>query len=201
MKKLRMPPSIPPQRGAALLIALLMLLVVMMLGVSAAQLTLMNEKSSRNDRDRQIAFQAAEAALRDAERDLAGGRIHTDAFPDRAGACHAAGASAGLCLPAAGTPQWRLIDFLAPAPSLAYGQFTGYAFPHGGASLPARPPRYLVELLRLQKPNAEAALRYRITAIGFGMRTATQVVLQTVHDGDATPPRRLSWREIGNWQD
>jgi len=63
------------QQGASLLIVLLMLVVVMLFGVSAAQLTLMNEKSSRNDRDRHIAFQAAEAGLRDAERDIAVGQL------------------------------------------------------------------------------------------------------------------------------
>ena len=59
--------------GAALLIALVLLLAVLIVGVSAARTALDTEKSARNMRDRLIAFQAAEAALADAERlELAG---------------------------------------------------------------------------------------------------------------------------------
>ena len=58
------------QYGATLLVTLLMLVVVLLLGIAAAQIALQGEKSSRNDRDRQIAFQAAEAALLDAEMDI-----------------------------------------------------------------------------------------------------------------------------------
>jgi type IV pilus assembly protein PilX len=185
------------QRGASLLIVLLMLVVVMLFGVSAAQLTLMNEKSSRNDRDRHIAFQAAEAGLRDAERDIAGGRVTAEIFPDQAGACHDIGAHSGLCLATANAAPWRLIDFSAPSPSVHYGQFTGVSFPHGVASLPVQAPRYLIELLSLVAADRQVVMRYRVTAVGFGPRQSTQVMLQTVLD--ATPPSpRLSWREVNN---
>jgi type IV pilus assembly protein PilX len=59
--------TIRPQRGAALIIALLMLIVLLMLGIGAMHIGLQSEKMSRNLRDRQIAWQAAEAALLDAE--------------------------------------------------------------------------------------------------------------------------------------
>lgn len=185
------------QRGASLLIVLLMLVVVMLFGVSSAQLTLMNEKSSRNDRDRHIAFQAAEAGLRDAERDIAGGRVTLEAFPDQAGACHGIGAYGGLCLATASIAPWRLTDFSAPAPSVSYGRFTGLSFPHGAASLPAQPPRYLIELIRLATADQQVVTRYRVTAVGFGPRQSTQVMLQTVLDTNS-PSTRLSWREINN---
>lgn len=192
-------PRALPQRGAALLIALLMLTATMLLGVSAAQLSLMNEKSSRNDRDRHIAFQAAESALRDAARDLAGSRVRVDAFPTEPGNCHANGVAAGLCLSAVGTPAWP--SGLASA-ALAYGRFSGYTFPHDAALLPAAPPRYVIELLRLTGPGTSpvTALRYRVTALGFGVHAHTRVILQTVHDADVIPPRQLSWREISHWQ-
>jgi len=186
------------QQGASLLIVLLMLVVVMLFGVSAAQLTLMNEKSSRNDRDRHIAFQAAEAGLRDAERDIAGGRITPEVFPDHAGVCHESGAHGGLCLAAANVAPWRLTDFSAPAPSVSYGQFTGLSFPHGAASLPAQPPRYLIELLRLTAADRQVVLRYRVTAVGFGPSATTQVMLQTVLNAASPPSPRMSWREINN---
>jgi len=185
------------QHGASLLIVLLMLVVVMLFGVSAAQLTLMNEKSSRNDRDRHIAFQAAEAGLRDAERDIAGGRVTPAAFPDHPGACQESGAQGGLCLATASAAPWRLTNFSAPAPSISYGQFTGLSFPHGAVSLPAQPPRYLIELLRLTTADRQVVSRYRVTAVGFGPSATTHVMLQTVLDA-ASPSPRMNWREINN---
>jgi len=55
------------QGGIALVFVLLMLAVAMGLALITARMTLMGDKASRNDRDRQIAFQAAELALNDAE--------------------------------------------------------------------------------------------------------------------------------------
>ncbi|WP_050477965.1 pilus assembly PilX family protein [Herbaspirillum rhizosphaerae] len=197
------------QSGASLLIALVMLVVVMLLGVTAARMSLTNEKSSRSDRDRQIAFEAAEAALRDAELDASGPRGRIDAFPELRGACHESGASTGLCR-AGATPLWSAFSMLAPTPWVEYGRYSGQHFPYGAASLASRPPRYLVELIAVGKPGSAAApvlQRLRITAVGFGTRESTQVVLQSIYAIDTDPERaskrpvRLSWRELGNWQE
>lgn len=56
------------ERGAALLVALIMLLLITILGVSAMQTTTLEEKMAGNLRDRHVAFQAAEAALRAGEQ-------------------------------------------------------------------------------------------------------------------------------------
>lgn len=58
------------QQGAALIIALVILLLMTLIGVTAMQTTVLQERMAGNLRDRNIAFQAAEAALRDAERFL-----------------------------------------------------------------------------------------------------------------------------------
>lgn len=55
------------QQGAALVISLLMLLILTLLGVSGMQGTVLQERMASNTRDRSIAFQAAESAMRDAE--------------------------------------------------------------------------------------------------------------------------------------
>lgn len=60
------------QHGAVLIIALLLLLVMTLLGVSAMQTTTLEEKMAGNMRDRSVAFQAAETALRDAESFIEG---------------------------------------------------------------------------------------------------------------------------------
>ena len=60
-----MTPSItrPRQRGATLIILLVMLVVITLLTVSTVRTTTMGEKMAGNARDRNKAFQAAEAAV------------------------------------------------------------------------------------------------------------------------------------------
>ena len=58
------------QHGIALIFVLLMLAIAMGIVIAVAHTTLSGSKASRNDRDRQIAFQSAEQALNDAELDL-----------------------------------------------------------------------------------------------------------------------------------
>ncbi|MFC1748856.1 PilX N-terminal domain-containing pilus assembly protein [Pseudomonadota bacterium] len=55
------------QGGAVLVTSLLFLVVLTLLGVSSMQSNVMEERMSGNLRDRNIAFQAAEAGLHDAE--------------------------------------------------------------------------------------------------------------------------------------
>lgn len=189
------------ERGAALIVTLLMLIAVLMLGMSAAQIALQAEKASRNERERQIAFQAAEAALMDAEMDIENAAGTTSRSPvfarDRAdGFTPGCGAGygnvyLGLCSRAEDgvPPIWQTIDFLdqsAQARSVPYGRFTGQSFQTGKGVLPGRPPRYIIELMTYNMPGAGAGMEdityfYRITAIGFGARDATQVVLQTFY--------------------
>lgn len=191
--------------GMALIVALLMLVVIMLLGTSAGQLALLNEKASRNDRDRQVAFQAAEAALLDAEMDIEHSpdamksRSHLFSknsalgFPaageERCGAGYH-NIHLGLCrhMPEGAVPVWQTVDFLnaseATVDSVPYGRFTGQSLQTGVGSLPARLSRYMIELMvynRQAESADQATYFYRITAIGFGARDTTQVVLQTFY--------------------
>lgn len=191
------------QQGISLVASLLMLIAVLLLGLSAAQIALQGEKASRNDRDRQIAFQAAEAALMDAELDIEhspdAARSRSAIFSPRKAdgftdGCGSGGTNTflGLCSRAAeGLPAvWQTVDFLDADPSSArsvpYGKFTGQIFQTGEGSLPGKLPRYIIELMVYNKPGEAADLSgrsyfYRITALGFGMRDTTQVVLQTFY--------------------
>jgi type IV pilus assembly protein PilW len=54
-------------RGAVLVVALILLLVLTLIGVTAARMQTAQEGMARNDDNHQLAFQAAEAALRDGE--------------------------------------------------------------------------------------------------------------------------------------
>lgn len=59
--------SVSRERGAALVIALLMLLVLTVLGIAAMNVTRLEERMAGNSRDINLAFQGAEAGLRDSE--------------------------------------------------------------------------------------------------------------------------------------
>jgi len=180
------------QRGATLVAALVLMTAAMLVGVSVFRAVFASIASASAERERSIAQEAAEAALRDAERDIAADAAGTDParaaqFTD-AGAggfvdsCGRAGSGRGLCL-ASAPPAWQVQDLLdADNPALVpYGHYTGASLATGKGLLPARPPAYLIE--KIAPPGAGEALGsfYRITAVGFGSRGTTRVVLQSVY--------------------
>ncbi|WP_257638136.1 PilX N-terminal domain-containing pilus assembly protein [Janthinobacterium sp. UMAB-56] len=193
------------RRGATLVYVLCLLVLILLLGISAAQMALQGEKAARGERDRQIAFQAAEEALVDAQNDIEGlpgapGRASLFAAGSAAGfadGCGDAGAL-GLCLPAApdAPALWLSMDLDgaeggSASRAVTYGQFTGAVMQTGQGFLPSRRPRYLIELLPFHPPGAQAmavvgglateSYVYRITAMGFGAQESTQVVLQSYY--------------------
>ena len=181
---------------------LLILLVVLMLGLSASRIAVQDEKAARNDRDRQLALQAAEAALIDAQLDIEGGAmapaLRAQLFAEPSVSEFAAGCNAGRDNPLLGVcaadeavsrPVWEHIDLTddsANAVTVPYGRFTGRLLQVGRGSLPARLPRYLIERLvdTASGTVADAGARqyvYRITAVGFGARDTGSVVLQAMY--------------------
>ena len=60
------------QSGISLIIVLMLLLVMTLLGLAVLRSTLLEERMSSNMYDRSLAFQAAEGALRDAEKVIQG---------------------------------------------------------------------------------------------------------------------------------
>ena len=176
------------QDGIALVVTLVMLVAVLMLAASAAGLALMGEKAARAGRDRQVALQAAEDALMDAERDIeeAGAdRAALLAGPAALGPGCGTGAGLGLCGPAGdgAPPAWQAVDLAAEGASVPLGHFTGAAMQTGEGALPMRRPRYIIERQPYRRAGEEAGgmprYYYRVTAIGFGNREGTQVVLQS----------------------
>jgi type IV pilus assembly protein PilX len=61
-------PSFRQQRGAVLIVSLLLLLVITVLALGASQSTRLEERIAGSQRNYDLAFQAAEAALRSGER-------------------------------------------------------------------------------------------------------------------------------------
>jgi type IV pilus assembly protein PilX len=72
------------QRGAVLIVSLLILLIMTMIGVSSLQSSATEEKMASNSRDRNVGFQSAEAALREAE-DFLEGLVTAGSFDDTGG--------------------------------------------------------------------------------------------------------------------
>ena len=167
------------QGGAALVTAMVLMLAVLVVGFASVRSALADAQSARHERDRQAALRAAEAALLDAERELAATPATSPRFAAVAGAgfvdgCGKAGTdSHGLCTRLA-PPSWQAIDLAGADPALVlYGTFSMRGL--GGV---AQQPRYLIELL----PFSPAYGRfYRITALGFGQRDSTRVVLQSLY--------------------
>ncbi|GAB3091921.1 pilus assembly PilX family protein [Lysobacter terrae] len=164
------------QRGATTLVMVLVLLVVVaLIGLASLRGTLMEEHMSANVRDRGLAFQAAEAALREGEL-LAATK---PALP-------AAGCVKGLCAkpnPAA-APVWEDDNVWDDAPETVVTL--------GGQT---EKPKFIVELLANNIPPRASCTtknvigeggcsgtesRYRVTALSRADGRA-EVMLQSIY--------------------
>jgi type IV pilus assembly protein PilX len=182
----RLPRPAPrAERGFVLVTAMLFLIVLTMLVFALMRTSILEEKMVGASRDWNIAFQAAEAALRGAEKELDDGKIMgKTGFVE---GC-STGSKAGLCLPneckksdeTDCTPVWIVLEQDAEQKkcwvkgncSGAGQKSAAYGTPLPGV---AAQPRYIIEALNL--PGVQ--LYYRITAVGFGATTATRVRLQS----------------------
>lgn len=191
------------QTGAALVTGLIFLVVLTMIGVTAARMSTLEERMSGNMRDRAIAMQAAELALRDAEHDImntdSGGNARNlsgkTSFSTDCGASTGSTADDGLCdrraaltLLSATTIRWpaftvngnntALLDTdMTAAPGVIYGTFTS-APPITIAGIAITPPRYVME--RFEKNIGGTTYYYRITARAQGVNANTVVWLQEI---------------------
>ena len=188
------------ERGVSLIIVMIVLTVVSLLGVAGIQISTLSERGARNDRDQQIAWQSAEAALLDAEFDMFETTVSTrsatfvngdtTAFID---GCATSGNSKGLCtLVSAGKPAWLTVDFNAvggAASTTGFGDFTGRTFNAGSQGIqPAKAPRYVIEPIRDRAGGSDSRnlstatpkYVYRVTAMGFGPRPDIQAAVQMI---------------------
>lgn len=200
------------ESGTALIVCLLMMVVILLLGTSAAQIALQEEKASRHDRDRLVAFVASEAALKDAELDMEKSQraalFMKEMKERKEGHCEAGSANPllGLCRPAQPDmfPVWHKIHRGSGGVSIPLGYFTGRSITVADSAIP---PRYLIEVLPDTSPLSEstdslARTSFRITAIGYGINDRTQVVLQSYFRKTADGQwNRVGWREILNWEE
>ena len=158
------------QKGSVLLVSLIMLLLLTLVAVAGMQGTILQERMTGNLRDRGLAFQAAEAALREAEDFLEGGPGAN--FNNANGLYEINNAS---------RPDWDTRNTNDGSGAIEYtGNFTGVA---------DQPKYYIEEIATLQPAGTETETGvalppvsyYRITAFGFGGSANTSVVLTSIY--------------------
>ncbi len=163
------------ERGVVLIAGLMILLILSLIGVTAMQATTLEERMANNFAQRSLAFQAAEAALRDAEAFLSGQSItslQALSFSD-------AGTN-GLYSPASpsSTPVWESVVWSDDAKTKVYSAT--------GLDDVAAQPRYIIERLlpnRCDPPVDEnlpkCQMVFRISARGVGANEISVVMLQS----------------------
>lgn len=167
------PTTIRRQRGAALAVVLILLLLMTLLGLASLRGTLLEERMGANLLDRGLAFQGAEAALRQGEALLAALPVPAAAFPG-------AGCAGGLCAaPIAGAlDRWTDPGFAG---------WVNAAAPAAGSA--AVQPQYFIESLgngpnrplcdELPDPDPQCiSPRFRISARSSAVDRA-QLILQS----------------------
>lgn len=174
------------QSGISLVVALVFLVALTLIGLAAMNNNVMQEKMAGNGKDSNLAFQAAEAGLRDAETDISVNINASSAFGQ---SC-----TNGLCTPPTtwatptSTSIWKLVNWGSPSDTRSYGQYTG------NPALPdvAAQPLYVIERLSsLPAPpgksvglgikGASNGTAYRVTVYATGARPQTHVVLQSIY--------------------
>lgn len=173
------------QHGAILVISLIILLLMTLIGVSAMRGTTLQEKMAGNLRDYNLAFQSAEAGLRDAE---------TYTFENSP--TFSSGCSNGFCTPAApnSKPNWQMKN----ANNISYWNDSTKLRPYGtdtnADDLPtvSKQPSTMIEeiLIPSLDPTVPPGTRYRITAQGYGAAATTE------SDGTLTSHARVMLQSI-----
>jgi type IV pilus assembly protein PilX len=184
----------PREQGVVLAIGLLILVIMTLIGVTAMTTTSLENKMAGNLKDWNLALQAAEAGLRDAETDVAiSGRVSgkTNAVDNCAALLSSPSDQDGQCLSpvTATTNLWQTIDWTesaSPVKYVKYGRFTaapGYTSTEGFAAL----PRYIIEPMDSNKPGEDnltfphKTKTFRITVVGYGGTTDANVMLQSTY--------------------
>ena len=182
--------SHPPgrQRGIVLATGLLLLVLVTLIVLAASRSGRLQAIMSSNTRDRDLAFQAAEAALLDAETRLPG--FHADNFQPGvalAGLIDRSTASTELKVAASTADYWVSPAYILSDGSAGYRWFDANGAVDGSKSIASsqavqgvdQQPRFVIEYLGIAAPSVDCTApkthyRYRITALAVGASSGTR---------------------------
>lgn len=138
------PTPMRAQRGVALAVVLVLLVVITLLALAAMRGTVLEQRMSASVTDRSLAFQAAEAALREGEAEAAENPRNKAGFP-----------AAGTC----GSDEWQgycgIPDPAVAADNARWGDDDWEANSREAATAVENvggQPRYMVELLQTGLP-------------------------------------------------
>ncbi|WP_415895316.1 PilX N-terminal domain-containing pilus assembly protein [Neptuniibacter sp. PT34_22] len=159
------------QTGATLIITMIFLLIMSIIGLAGMDVTGLEERMAGNMRDRNKAFQAAEAALLEGE-DYLETFVILPAFD---------GSDGHYALPGDGTKNWEEINWNA---SNAVRTYTGVGF-----SELENLPAYIVEDLAAAAASDSLEVGvpvdnkrfYRVTSRAVGQTGSSEVMLQIVY--------------------
>jgi type IV pilus assembly protein PilX len=179
--------SVPSsERGVVLFVALILLLILSLIGVTAARMQTTEERMARNEDNRQIGAQAAEAALRAAEAGLTSGVYAASQFSSNTNGLYELNPAAGSVIP---TLTWS-----APGAAITYSPTDPLNPMPALSSLPAaaQSPKYAIENLpavampgdsinqvQYASPVSPVTV-YRVTANGTGADNSTTTILQSI---------------------
>ena len=167
---MKMPVMRNRQSGVALAIALVLLLAITLVGLAGIRGTTLQEKMSSNMQDRDVAFQAAEAALRVAEQRLA---------DTTAVIWHDCSLGGTTCeaVPSGGGVPWQTVTAGAAADEFDAG------------ALAAAQPQYVVENMGLwPDPTSNTGVNLSGSATQYGAQgTSTTVNFYRVTARSADP--------------
>lgn len=149
------------QSGAVLAVSLIILLLLTLIGMTAMQITGLEEKMAGNLRDRNLAFQAAETALR-------AGEAKTSSL-----LCPIA-AQVGGFYPNSSAPAINDDSFW-----LATGNTYTYTGNILASTTGTAQPKYIIQCL--PTVAGSSVFYFRITARGTGGTTDAVVILQSVY--------------------
>lgn len=183
------------QHGATFVTGLIFLVVITLLGVTAMKTASMEERMSGNLRDRNLALQTAEMALRYAEQHIRDNDPTTNTpTPINGITGFDAACTGGLCYYGTGVaapgepgnlgdPAW--VTNCTPLCPIAYVAGTVFrvdGIPYTAPALPAGvpAPTYLIEGIRKTPPGSSLRYYYRITVRAQGAKQGTVVRLQEI---------------------
>jgi len=177
--------SIKAQHGVVLIMAMVILFAMTLIGVTSMNTTSLEERIASNYRDRQIAFQAAEAALRQGERDTK--TITNSAFDEDN---YVTACTNGLCdcgdKSVACVTYW--IDDVPTKTDVVWNISTTHRTYSVGLAGVTTPAKYIIEFMGYICPTSAACTpaagdpkMFRITALATGRTNSSKVMLQSTY--------------------
>lgn len=162
------------QSGMALMVSLIFLVLLTLLAVSAMHGTILQERMAGNTRDRMLAFQSAETALRAGDVLLGNPGLPSN--------------GTGIYMVLGSSPA---AAYYSPQQWDAYPWTTSAATISGSLSNVVLQPMYVIERLSViascgAGPKKKSLIHtgegyYRITSLGFGGSKNAKVILQEIY--------------------